>query len=48
MENTMNTNSEKMQTNVSKIIDTINSITKGINTNSNQRLELLISIQEAV
>ena len=48
MENTMNTNSEKMQTNVSKIIDTINNITKGINTNSNQRLELLISIQEAV
>ena len=44
----MNTNSEKMQTNVSKIIDTINNITKGINTNSNQRLELLISIQEAV
>lgn len=42
------TNTEKMQTNVSKIIDTINNITKGINTNSNQRLELLISIQEAV
>ena len=42
------TNNEKMQSNVSKIIDTINNITKGINTNSNQRLELLISIQEAV
>ena len=42
------TNNEKMQTNVSKIIDTINNITKGINTNSNQRLELLLSIQDAV
>ena len=47
-ENTMNTNSEKMQSNVSKIIDTVNNITKGIDTNSNQRLELLIAIQEAV
>jgi|TARA_R100000231_G_C5308495_1_gene159707 hypothetical protein len=42
------TNNEKIQSNVSKIIDTVNNITKGINTNSNQRLELLISIQEAI
>ena len=44
----MKTNNETMQKNISNIINTINNITSGIETNSNQRLELLVSIQESV
>tara|TARA_R100000664_G_scaffold31486_1_gene45130 strand:+ start:548 stop:1375 length:828 start_codon:yes stop_codon:yes gene_type:complete len=44
----MKTNNETMQKNISSIINIVNNITSGIETNSNQRNELIVSIQEAV
>ena len=44
----MKTNNETIQKNISNIINIVNNITSGIDTNSNQRNELIVSIQEAV